>query len=336
MSIQKFIQLSKYVAHQIDVVQGAGGNSSVKMKDETMLIKASGMLLKEIETKAAYVKVDISKILQVLKNEYFDVKNLEDINNQNETVKAIGNMDLKPSMETSFHCLYHKYVLHTHNVYANVYLCSDHFAVLENCFDEVEKYSVSLLKDYYTPGAELSWHIYNQFRFKESFPNVTFLPNHGVIYSHNDVDELLKIYDDVQEKILGLLQFNQKSYPNFTLITEKDLIKVNCTFLFDIWKSIDWHIVLNDLLFPDQAIYINEKMISDINITTKVFIDFNKNTIVINANQREAEGIIETLIAYFFINDLIIKNKFEPLTINFEFDKLRNMSSEQYRKEQFK
>ncbi len=336
MSIQNFIKLSSYVAHQIDVVQGAGGNSSFKFNDGEMLIKASGMLLKEIETNEAYVQLTTTKIVELIKRDNFDVNNSEHIQQLNETVIKNSTGVLKPSMETSFHCLYHKYVLHTHNVFANVFLCSDHFEILDNCFEDEEAYTVEMLKDYHTPGSELSWHIYNQFRFKESFPNVTFLPNHGVIYSHNDFDELLKIYDDVQKRLLGLLQFNIKEYPTFLLNAEKEKLIVNCNFLFKIWENVDWKIILSDLLFPDQAIYINENLMSDVDKSATIFIDFENKELIINTKQREAEGIVETIIAYFFINDLIVKNKFEPLTINYDFDKLRNMSSELYRKAQFK
>jgi ribulose-5-phosphate 4-epimerase/fuculose-1-phosphate aldolase len=327
--------ISNHVAQRIDLIQGAGGNTSVKLHDGTMVVKASGRLLKEVDSDNAYTTVHVNTIVQALQNDNFDVTNPQDIVVLGNVVKAarVNAVDvLQPSMETSFHCLYDQYVLHTHNVYANIFMCSSHFDLLETCFTGHEEYTISSLQDYYTPGTELSWFIYDTYRFSEAMPNVTFLPNHGVIYSHNNIDELKRIHDDVQHKIMTRLELKKESYPTF-MIAEGG---IQCNFLFIIWKKIEWQKITTDLLFPDQAIYINTDTISDTNESAKIFLNFSDRVIKFNCSQREADGIIETMIAYFFILNQIQLKGYEPLTINYDFDKLRNMSSEQYRKQQIK
>ncbi len=327
--------ISNHVAHRIDLIQGAGGNTSVKLPDGTMLVKASGRLLKEVNNVNAYTTVNVKVILQALQNDHFDVTNPQDILQLGHIVKSsmVNATDLlQPSMETSFHCLYDQYVLHTHDVYANIFMCSAHFDLLETCFTGNENYTISSLPDYYTPGTELSWFIYDTYRFSEAMPNVTFLPNHGVIYSHNNVEELLKMHDEVQQKIMARLQLQKNDYPTYSITDQF----IQCDFLFRLWEKINWQKITTDLLFPDQAIYVNKDTISDSNENAPFFLNFSKQSIKYNCSPRAAEGIIETVIAFFFILNQMQLKEFEPLTINYEFEKLRNMSSEQYRKQQIK
>ena len=51
--LENFILMSKYAGERFDIVQAGGGNSSVKLEDGSMLIKASGFSLSEIQTRKA-------------------------------------------------------------------------------------------------------------------------------------------------------------------------------------------------------------------------------------------------------------------------------------------
>jgi ribulose-5-phosphate 4-epimerase/fuculose-1-phosphate aldolase len=336
MSETNLIQVSNHYANRIDCIQGAGGNSSIKLPDGTMLIKSSGKLLKEVATENAYTKVNVPKINAILKDENFDVTHPESIAQLDTIVKAsvIDSSGLRPSMETSFHCLYANAVLHTHDVYANIFLCSSHAHLLENCFNGNENYTISLLENYYTPGSELSWHIYDSYRFSEAMPNVTFLPNHGIIFSHVTVAALLAMADDVQQKITAFLKLDTNAYPTYEASLQNGKIMVQCNFLFQVWKKIAWQTIITDLLFPDQAIYIYPNTISTTDSDAKIYLDFANNNILCSCSYREADGILETIIAYFFMRNQMHINEYEPLTINWEMEKLRNMGSEQYRKKQ--
>jgi ribulose-5-phosphate 4-epimerase/fuculose-1-phosphate aldolase len=333
------ITISELVAHRPDWVQGAGGNTSVKPGDGSMWIKASGKLLKEIATESAYVRINPVPILEALKTEMLDIRQTEerirmDAVISNSVLPGINNG--KPSMETGFHCLYPKYVLHTHSVYANIFLCSSHFQLLETCFSSEEDFSISLLGDYYTPGNELSWFLYDTYRFAPEMPHVTFLPNHGVIFSHQNLETLIKIHETVHHKLCTFLNLEPSNYPVAQWNHSDNTKTATCDFLFQVWETTGWESITRDLLFPDQAIYIGAADISDSDKTAKVFLDFNKRQIRFQTSLREAEGIMETMIAYFFILQQIKNRGYEPLTINFEFEKLRNMQDEQYRKQQLK
>ena len=330
--IQQLQQLTALVASDIAAIQGAGGNASVKDEVGNMYIKASGTLMKNITATQGYTSVLVAPIISYLKNESFDVTDSNHLRQLEKIVTKNTISNNKASMETSFHCLYPRFVLHTHNAYANILLCSSHYEQLYNIAEEEDKYTLEVLPNYYTPGSNLSWHIYNKYRYNEAMPNVTFLPNHGVIYAHNNILELCNIVKNVENKLKSFLKINT-AYPTYTIENENRCSTVKCNFLFETWKKESWKLMLTDLLFPDQAIYLNKEEVSDYDTTKKVYLNFDKKTILIQCNALQAEGIVETMIAYYYIHTNIRANNFEPLTINSEYEVLRNMQSEQYRKE---
>src|SRR3989304_2015073 len=64
----KFIALSRYAGSRFDLQQAGGGNSSVKLDDHRMLVKASGFFLSEVESEKGYVVVDYPEMASLLEN----------------------------------------------------------------------------------------------------------------------------------------------------------------------------------------------------------------------------------------------------------------------------
>ncbi len=312
-------------------IQGAGGNISVKVCDNNMLIKPSGVLLNNVLTASDMVSVNYRHIKNELTKESFDVLDNDDIIGI-DTLYAQYALDGKrPSMETGFHCLLYKYVVHTHNVYANVLLCSSHYHLLETCLSSTEAYTVCMLKDYYTPGTVLSWHIYNTNRYYETMPNVILLPNHGIIYSSNSAAELDTIITDVQQRIDNVLQLNNKAYPQFTITNNIEQgYTVYCNYLFEVWSTIPWHIIHQELLFPDQAIYILPNTLG-LHNDAIIKIDIAAKCMYSILNHKALTAIIEIVLAYYVLQHTMYNKGYEPLTINYAWDTLRTMPSEQYR-----
>ena len=88
------------------LVQGAGGNTSIKIEG-SMHIKASGTWLSSADRDAIFVHVSLEKIRQNI--------NLGLINPLEGS--SLDNNPLRPSIETTLHALMpHTVVLHTHPV----------------------------------------------------------------------------------------------------------------------------------------------------------------------------------------------------------------------------
>ena len=61
IELKNFVEISRYAGERFDLVQAAGGNTSVKLKNSEMLIKASGFLLSDVAENNGYSKVDTKK-----------------------------------------------------------------------------------------------------------------------------------------------------------------------------------------------------------------------------------------------------------------------------------
>ena len=66
--LNKLIKLSKYAGERFDLVQAGGGNSSVKLENGEMLIKASGFILSDVEINNGYSKVLTKQISEIINN----------------------------------------------------------------------------------------------------------------------------------------------------------------------------------------------------------------------------------------------------------------------------
>ena len=104
---QAFVELSQYIGADPLLVQGAGGNTSIKPGDNEMWIKASGTELAQALDRDIFVAVDRAKALHEIDHGPGDCKGtLID--------PACG---LRPSIETTFHALLDAtYVFHFHSV----------------------------------------------------------------------------------------------------------------------------------------------------------------------------------------------------------------------------
>ena len=126
--MEGFLTLSHIAGSRADYVQGGGGNTSVKLEDGTMAIKASGFCLKDIEMDNAFALLDGN----ALRNFYreHNPEDFEDCEKSGaqctkDNIKTIEGLPLlRPSVEAGFHSILKTYVLHTHSGYANLAACA--------------------------------------------------------------------------------------------------------------------------------------------------------------------------------------------------------------------
>jgi rhamnose utilization protein RhaD (predicted bifunctional aldolase and dehydrogenase) len=102
--LQSLRQVSARVGSDMTLVQGAGGNTSLK-RDNVLWVKASGAWLAEAEKRDIFVPVDLAGALRAL-------------GQGTEKMPVAGPAaELRPSIETSLHALLpHRVVLHVHAV----------------------------------------------------------------------------------------------------------------------------------------------------------------------------------------------------------------------------
>lgn len=172
------------------VVQAGGGNGSIKTADGgRMWIKASGIRLRDVSPERGIVLTDREVLAgSVRRADAGDAVGEEGYKRDLER-SVLAPERLRPSMESGFHAVLGRAVLHTHPVFANAFtcMCSGREAAERALGGPVAWVS------YHTPGLELSVAVHRaaqEWRQRHGrLPDVVFLENHGLIACGQTVDE---------------------------------------------------------------------------------------------------------------------------------------------------
>ena len=277
---EELIYMSKYVGMRNDYIQAGGGNTSIKISDELMLIKSSGTLLADMTNEYGYSLVNYKKIENFLFN-----SNQTDENNVMREALIEGK---RPSIETYLHSFTGKYTIHIHSTIINILACKkEGEKILSSIFPD------SILVDYALPGLELANKLIKSCVNKEN-TDLIFLKNHGVIVSGSNLNDTITKLNECINIISKYLQIDITKYNNVSYIYNL-YRKANEKFSNIIYLSENIYILKalkknnghlwNYLLFPDAIVYcgVDAIEITTLNEVEKLeTIKQHKNTILIN------------------------------------------------------
>ena len=228
MEIKNLVSISQQIGTNYQYVQGGGGNTSVKINNYTMAIKASGSLLKNMSLTHGYCLIQYPKIKELLTSTVDE----KSFNSKVQKLVYPNSPSNNPSIETSFHAIGEKYVIHSHSIYANILNCTKEGQnIIKNLFPE----AMSL--PYHDVGFNLALALINKLKQYKTTPNIIFLQNHGLIVTTNSAADTLKLHEYVNTKIKNYFNIKNEMY--------------NTQHKYDITQ---------DLLFPDQAVYCCSNM----------------------------------------------------------------------------
>lgn len=207
--IHDFIQISRYAGMREDLVQAGGGNTSGKMSNEEMYIKASGCQLSEISEDYGWCKVNPKIIV-----DYFSKDNPEITQ---DAEKALISKCLisgkRPSIEVFLHSITKKYTLHTHPTVVNILASTkEGWETLKTLFPD------ALFVDYATPGIKLAAEYFKAFKSFGNNPSIIFLKNHGLVVSDESADVVISKTEEVLYKIEENLSLDMGRYHNSTKV----------------------------------------------------------------------------------------------------------------------
>jgi len=179
-------RMSARVGANILLVQGAGGNSSVK-RDDVLWVKASGAWLSEASEKDMFVPVELAGARAALAagNEKMPVAG------------GFGEVTLRASIETSLHALMpHPVVLHVHAVNTIAW------AALDGVEAELEKRLQGLAwrhLPYRRPGLPLSQVVAEH--TSKTRADVLILGNHGLLVGAETCDAAEALIAEVERRL---------------------------------------------------------------------------------------------------------------------------------------
>lgn len=339
---EELVKLTKPYIYRADQVQGPGGNTSVKDEEGRMMIKASGFRFDEVTDVQGFSVVNNDEI-----RKYFHTVLVQDKEKEEKaSVELIlanilkdenGQLYPKPSMETGFHSVLNKYVVHTHSVWSNLVNCvAGHDELVEKLRKNMG-IRIAVIP-YVSPGFGLSYLITKVVEHAnenhEEVPPVFFLLNHGIIAHSDKMSEVTKLLEKVDSCIKQILDIKE-NFPRTSIVEKspkcyvpednyvKDMIRenrVNEEFF-------------NRVLFPDQTVFFKNNIAIDDNGSDKKIQVETSGRISYHTNLREAKSMHETMTAYFFIYDHIRRSSGQPVFIaEKELDYINAMDMEKHRK----
>lgn len=199
--LDDLVAVSQFAGRDVLLAQGGGGNTSVKSADGTrMWIKASGLRLGQVRPGFGYVEIDVPALVALLDD--LAVAALPRAEAHEAAVAGtqaavVGAVSLRPSLETTFHAVLGRVVLHTHAVYVNAFACRAGGAeALAEAPDEPP-----LWVPYATPGYALGRAVAGAVRdwtTTHSYPPDTILlANHGLITSAQTAKQVAALTEKV-------------------------------------------------------------------------------------------------------------------------------------------
>ena len=245
-----FLKLSSKLGSNHLLVQGAGGNTSIKY-NKVMWIKASGAWLLDSVNKNIFVPVDAEKIRVGISS--FSENPLKGV--------LLEKASLRPSIETTLHALMpHRIVIHTHPVELLAWL------VLEDgkkMLNDLLNFKSWAWVDYVRPGLELANAA--QTALKKNTSNALFLGSHGLVVGGDDCKSAENLMHDILNLCIKIPR--KQSYLNEGGL--KDISKqLNMRFAkHQIIHSLAIDEISykycnqkNGILYPDQAVFLGSKM----------------------------------------------------------------------------
>ncbi len=213
------IEISRFAGERFDLVQAGGGNSSVKLDDGRLLVKASGMALSDVVGADDFCTLQWQPLLDYLdqaQTKYVDIDSSApellaalDSEASGAVNAALSPSARRPSIETLLHCALGKFTLHTHPVVVAAVVCrSDWREVLSTLFPQ------ALLVPYKTPGAALALVLMQELaksQWQIGQTAVIFLENHGLIVAGASKQAVMQTTNEVVDLLASRINTGTSS-----------------------------------------------------------------------------------------------------------------------------
>ncbi len=217
-SLAELVKISNLVGKDPSLVLGGAGNTSVKTADgKYMYIKASGMALKGMTCKTGWRRLKVDSVLAILRDKSIAKMGVNE--REPEVANALlaacddkfrgpahgGRRTTRPSIETCFHSMLDRFVIHLHPVAVLAYLCSQNGqAELKKLFKPEEFPPV------WVPYTNIGYMLAKKIEkficdYKSRYPKgppllsttadkgVIFLQNHGLVVTADSSNTALRL-----------------------------------------------------------------------------------------------------------------------------------------------
>jgi len=284
-ALAELIRISNETGIDPTLVQGGGGNTSVKTADgKYMYIKASGTALKDMNQKQGWRRMRLDPVLAILKDKSLpklDASTREPrvvnmlLDACDDNIKTIA----RPSVEAHLHACLNTCVIHLHPSAAGAYVnAKNGKAKLARLFKD--ETLPPLWVPYTDPGFMLAKRIarlVNSYQARHGKkPSILFLEKHGLFITSKTASGALRLVRSVMKRCNSKLKqprpgsanaVNQKKISDFKLCIEQACLRAtrqSTTIWYyyndaiaDFLNQKDAKKMLSGSLTPDELVYAN-------------------------------------------------------------------------------
>jgi len=285
-ALKDLIRISNLTGRDSTLVQGAGGNTSVKTEDgKYMYIKASGTALKDMNEYNGWRRLKLNSVLSIMTDE--STARLDTYVRQTQVVNRLLlacddkiTCNVLPSVESLLHALLDRCVIHLHPAVVLAYACAKNGrAELEKLFKDYKP--PPLWVPYANPGLTLAKKTSKltdgyQKRFGRK-PAILFLQKHGLVISVNGPDAALGLLRKVINRCAAKLKqpkpgkikpVSQKVIADIKLQIQRAIFEATgrifmINYFYDDAIAAFWRqknaqkMLLPGALIPDELLYVN-------------------------------------------------------------------------------
>jgi len=207
--LTQLVRISRIVGADIDLVLGGFGNTSVKTADgKFMYIKASGTAIKDMTRTKGWRRLKLGSVRAVLEDK--SIVKAGPVKRQSIMTNALlaacddrfratshGRRDtIRPSVESCFHSLLGRFVIHLHPAAVLAYACA------KNGRQRLQElFGRDKLPPLWVPYADAGYMLAKRIQrllgdYKARYgrsPDVLFLQNHGLVVSADNPDVALRL-----------------------------------------------------------------------------------------------------------------------------------------------
>ena len=332
--LKDYARLSQSAGARRDYVQGGGGNTSAKLDDHLMAVKASGFCLGDVTPNHAYAVMDYAAIRAFYRgHEAADFDDAEKAGSELAKASTIAVEDLpalRPSVEAGFHSLLGTFVIHSHSVYTNFACCAvEMHRILDDVLKDAD-FSWGVVP-YIDPGAQLSFAIRDELdrveRATGKVPTVLFMQNHGLIVHEETADKCLRLHDAVNARFAAFFGIASDAFDTMDL--EAYVESRLCA------RKYDAAFFIETPLDPDQMVFF----IGTVGFGAgepqagEILLDLASGKIRSAAGEAQTRVVTETIAAVLLIQEQIEKNGYTLSTMGEKAKHfIANWESEKYRK----
>jgi len=285
-ALLELIKISHAVGRDSSLVQGGGGNTSVKTADgKYMYIKASGTALKDMSHKRGWRRLRLDAVLSIIED-----KAIARLDTQTREAEVVNRLlsacddkvtgQARPSVEAHLHAFLDRCVIHLHPSSVGAYVNARKGKVeLQKLFKD-EKLP-PLWVPYTDPGFTLAKRIAKLVSdYQKEFgkkPEILFLEKHGLLISTESTDTALRLVRKVisrcnsklrQPKAGKIKSLSQEEINDIKLSIRRAIFEATGKYsaisyhhdkaLAAFWRQPDAKKILSAAaLTPDELLYAN-------------------------------------------------------------------------------